>query len=165
MIAFPHQTVSQGEQLPMDTGCVFPHGKGGRDVRVRLMTADPDDAVACGAKLREWGLPHRPEIIGKPRTRATFAFDLMGKGEPMAAIPADDLRRKIFAGQPVVPRWIKFGGCLVMLETTEREEIAAFARWFDVVARREVHYKKPKPPSIADRADAGEIETFDAREM
>lgn len=162
MIAFPHQIVAQGQRVPRDTGCVFPFGSGGRDVRVRLLTDDPEKAEACGAMLKEWGLPYLPEVLRMPRVQATFAMDLLAKPERMVTLPAGDPRRQMFAGHAEVPRWIKFGGDLLMLETLEKADVLAFARWFDVKARRAAHYKQAKPPSLTELADAGEIETIEA---
>ena len=160
MIALANQVMGQGQVVPLDTGCVFPWGSGGRDVRVRLLTGDPEKAADCGEKLRQGGLPYMPEILAMPRSKATFAFDLLAKPEKMASLPLSDPRRRMFAGYDEVPRLIRFGGDIVMLETTDKQDVLAFSRWFDKFARREVAFKKTPPPSLSQLADAGEIETI-----
>lgn len=160
MIALASQFARRTQILPMDTGCVFPWGSGGRDVRVRLLTSDPDKARACGDKLRQWGLPYMPEVLAMPRSQATFAFDLLAKGDPMASLPLHDPRHQMFAGHATVPRFIRFGGDVLMLETTEKPDVMAFSQWFDKAAKREVAFKKPKPPTLSQLADAGEIQTI-----
>jgi len=160
VIAFPNQIAAVGRKVPRDTGCVFPWGSGGRDVRVRLLTDDPEKAAACGDELCEWGLPYLPVFLALPQVKATFAFDLLAHGEPMAKIPLNDPRRQMFAGHDVVPKWIRFGGDPLMLETLDKQDVLAFARWYDEKARRAVANRKAKPPTLTDLADAGEIETI-----
>lgn len=160
MIALANQIMGQGQMFPRDTGCVFPWGSGGRDVRVRLLTGDPDKAADCGAKLHEWGLPFVREAIVMPRSQATFAFDFSAKPEKMSDLLRNDPRHQIFAGYDTVPRFIRFGGDILMLETLEKPDVMAFSRWFDKAARKEVAFKKAKPPSLTQLADAGEIQTI-----
>ncbi len=148
MIALPFQSVAP-RIIPLDTGCVFPFGANGRDVRIRLLTADPAKAAACGEALRKWGLPYMPEIVAMPRVRGLVALDLAARG-----VYYPELGRE-------GPRKIFFGGDAVVLETLDAENIPRFARWYDEKARAAVRAKDSKPKSLTDLADAGEIETID----
>ena len=151
MIAFARHLAQQCQPqvAARDTGCVFPHGVHG-DVRVRLLTDNPDKAAACGRKLHEWGLPLIPELIAMPRTQGVIALDLAAR-----PVYYRELGR-------MGPRQVRFGGDALVLETMDVEDLRRFARWYDEKARAAARAKAPETPSLAAMADAGEIETFDA---
>jgi len=171
MIAIPsHLARMQKPRVTgRDTGCVFPHGVHG-DVRVRLLTDDPEKAAACGARLHEWGLPLVRELIALPRRLCVAALNLEARPVVYAkylkimheGTAKDEVRGRMDRGEVSGPRPIAFGYDIVMLDTVEREDVRRFARWYDEKARGAVAAKAPKPASLSDLADAGEIETIDA---
>lgn len=148
--------------MPYDTGCVFPHGVGGRNVRVRLMTDNPVKAQALGVRLQQWGLPLLPSPL------IVLELNL-----PIATNPWGE-RKKVpeFGGEVAEPP-IRFAGCMICLEMADasdprtiRENVVRFARW---MCERNAAEKKARadaeakaPPTLEKLADAGEIETFDA---
>ncbi len=135
---------AQSEQMrPMDTGAIF-NGK----VRVWLFTDDPLEAAACGKKLHELGLPRQVQLIQRPSVRGMFALN------PLAEPTWNPKLRTN------VPQFLRWRGRPMILETEDRMDLQRFYNWLHA---KNPNVPKPKgPPSLADLADAGEIESIDA---
>jgi len=134
------QTAIAAQMRPWYTGCVFPHGKGNRDVRVYLMTDNPIKAEALGNRLHEWGLPRIGRLLEPPRLETAMVFN------PFMP-PEWDERL-----QMKVPKFIKFGGDALLLETAEREDVFRFAKWM-IEKNVAIEQAQPaKPKSLTDLA-------------
>ena len=148
MIAFANKAAT----MPVDVGCIFPYGKGGRHLRIYLITDDALDAQACGMRFQDWGLPADQRLIMDTRLKTAL---VQNPFQPQQYEPI--LNQVTF---PVV----KFAGKPLALGTDDREEVFAFAKWLvehNTQERRAKDEAKAKaPPSLTDLADAGEIETI-----
>ena len=150
MIAFANKAAT----MPVDVGCIFPYGKGGRHLRVYLITDDPLEAQACGMRFQDWGLPADQRLISPANLKT--------------AIVQNPFKPKKY--EPLLQQWtfpvIKFGGHPLALGTTDSDEVVAFARWlvdqYGRERRAKDEAKAKAPPSLTDLADAGEIESIEA---
>jgi len=137
--------------MPVDVGCIFPHGRGGRHLRIYLITDDALEAQACGLRFQRWGLPADLRLIQEARLKTAL---VQNPFQPKQYEPL--LEQETF---PVV----KFGGHPLALGTDDREEVFTFAKWLVEHNTKEKRAKEAaKTPSLTDMADAGEIETIEA---
>lgn len=138
---------------PVDVGCIFPYGRGGRNLRVYLITDNPLQAASLGNKLADWGLIRDDQLVINP-------------GLQQSALVQNFWKRKQFEpllGQVDFPV-VKFGGQPIALGTTDREEVVAFARWLTekfTKTKLAAEAAKKAEPSLKNLADAGEIETIE----
>lgn len=136
--------------MPRDTGVVFQHGVGGRDVRVRLLTEDADKAAACGDRLAEWGLKRVRQWVVVPRPASAMAVNPFRPKEFVPELGAADF----------VP--IRFGRDIIILDTVDKDDVLRFARWMCERHERAERARAGGMPSLKALADAGEIETISA---
>ncbi len=149
MIALPSQIAQQHtpQRVPVDTECVFPHAKTG-DVRVYLMTDNPAKAATLGARLQGFGLPCVRQFIKPPRIEGAVVFN------PWAPKVKGPDGNMMF-------RPIRFGDDMMILSSTDPEDVVRFAKWLTDKNAEARRHKPKKPASLTDLADAGEIETIE----
>ena len=137
---------------PVDCGVIFPYGRGGRNLRVFLLTGNAVDALGLGQRLVEWGLIHDPKLIMDSHLETALVqnYQQSKRFEPML-------------GRVDFPL-IKFAGAPIGLGTRDPEEVMAFSRWLvekNDRARAEKEAKQKAEVTLKNLADAGEIETIE----
>jgi len=133
---------------PMDTGAIFD----GR-VRIWVLTDDPQEADACGAKFHELGLPRELVLRLRPLTRPLPAINTE------VSMP-EAVRKKLGvpAGAKAHPP-LRWRGRVLLLETDRESDLERFYKF--------LHSKNPnvpkadKPKSLSQLADEGVIETIE----